>query len=79
MMGPPDDPSSFIRVPLREVYDSLRRIEDKVTHVDSAVRDNTRDYADLVKRVRALELRFYGILAGLVTALGVILYQGAAK
>jgi len=37
--------------------------------------DAKEDYQSLDKRVRALELRFYGILAGLVTAVGVIVWQ----
>lgn len=31
---------------------------------------------DLEKRVRALELKFYGILAGILAAVGAILWQG---
>lgn len=34
------------------------------------------DVRDAEKRIRSLELKFYGILAGLITAVGVILWKG---
>jgi hypothetical protein len=50
----------FIRITNRDIWNKLDEIERDVRAFTEA---------DLPKRVRALELRFYGILAGLVGAI----------
>lgn len=58
------------------------RTNDKIDALGNEVNLALRQLAllkeenlSLDKRVRALELRFYGILAGLVTAVGVIVWN----
>ena len=73
----------FIRITNREVWSRLGEVEALNRH---AIADNERnsraiaelraDFAEYVKstdrRIRGLELRFYGILAGLIGVLGAI-------
>ena len=73
----------FVRVTNREVYLRLGEVEAKVDRAISqqAVADREliqlrTDFARYIegtdKRMRGLELRFYGILAGLIGVLGAI-------
>jgi hypothetical protein len=55
--GTPD----FIRITNRDIWNKLNEIEKELRLLAQA---------DLPKRVRALELRFYGILAGFIGAIG---------
>ena len=70
----------FVRITNREVYERLGAVEAKL---DNALRTLDAQNATIIdqgKRIRALELRFYGVLAGLVggfMALGVALSKGA--
>jgi hypothetical protein len=50
----------FIQITNRDIWEKLNEIEEEVRGFSQA---------DLPKRVRALELRFYGILAGLIGAI----------
>lgn len=50
----------FLRITNRDIWNKLNEIEEEVRGFSQA---------DLPKRVRALELRFYGILAGLIGAI----------
>lgn len=61
-----------IRVSTRELYDLALNIKDEVAELRRAVDSALTTNADLARRVRALELRFYGILAGLVGAVVVL-------
>ena len=71
---------------LERIELTVDRTNDKIDNLGNRLDDALRKLADmkevslnLEKRVRALELRFYGILAGLITAVGVILWhQGSA-
>jgi hypothetical protein len=67
---------------LERIELTVDRTNDKVDNLGNDVRralDEIRalsaDHADLAKRVRSLELKFYGILAGLVAAVGVLIYN----
>ena len=67
---------------LERIELTVERTNDKMdargTEVHAALRQLAQlreDALSLDKRVRSLELRFYGILAGLVTAIGVIVWQ----
>jgi hypothetical protein len=67
---------------LERIELTVDRTNDKIDNLGNEVSMALRQLAALKeeqmgldKRVRALELRFYGILAGLVTAVGVILWQ----
>jgi hypothetical protein len=69
-----------IRITNREVYDGMLQVRDSVIRLENRVDSVLQENVILNKRVRALELRFYGILAGLVgslTALGIGLGIGA--
>lgn len=68
-----DNGSDFVRITNREVWSQLRVVESKL---DDALRTIGAQQARLDegdKRIRALELRFYGILAGVVAAIGLLL------
>jgi hypothetical protein len=61
----------FLKITNRDIWNKLNEIEEDVRGISQA---------DLPKRVRALELRFYGILAGLIGAIAgfsVLLTRGA--
>lgn len=81
-----------VRITNREIYDELIKLKDKVAdsqrdtaevkasvhNVDKRLENmESLNLSDHGKRLRALELRFYGILAGLVAALGVLLNVGS--
>jgi hypothetical protein len=59
---------SFVRITNREIYDGLRDLNRSVSQLENRVDSVLRENVELNKRVRALELRFYGILAGLIGA-----------
>ena len=62
-----------IRITNREMYDMLVQLRDATRALEYRVDSVLSENVTLHKRVRALELRFYGVLAGLiasVTALG---------
>lgn len=61
---------------LRDVHSELRAVKEAQTVMASDLRSALNENADLKTRVRALELRFYGILAGLLTAVGILVYNG---
>jgi len=55
---------TFIRVTNQMIWVKLNEIEDRL--------DDLRDYPEVKKNVRKLELKFYGILAGLISAVAVL-------
>ncbi len=72
LLPPEDGGSSFVRITNREVYDRLGGVEAKL---DDALRQlvvSTALGLDQGKRIRALELKFYGVLAGLIGAIAVL-------
>lgn len=67
-----DGKRTFVRITNEAVYTELQ-----ATRADlRALAQQINDYPEVKKRVRALELRFYGILAGLVAALVVLAKVG---
>lgn len=68
-----DDGQTFARVTNREVYDAVMQLRDRVASLENRVDSVLSENVDLRKRTRGLELKFYGILAGLVGAVGVAL------
>ena len=73
----------FVRITNREVYSRIGEVEAKLDRAISqqavSEREMTQlrtDFARYIegtdKRMRGLELRFYGILAGLIGVLGAI-------
>ena len=72
--------NEFVRITNREVYERLGRVESKLDNALRVIDTQNTQLQDQGKRIRALELRFYGVLAGLVggfMALGVALSKGA--
>ena len=65
--------STFARITNREVYDAVVGLKSAVQSLEARVDNVLGENVDLRKRVRGLELKFYGILAGLVGAVGVFL------
>lgn len=58
-----------IRITNREMYDMLTQIRDATRALEFRVDNVLGENVALNKRVRALELRFYGVLAGLIASL----------
>lgn len=70
-----DDPGNgqeFVRITNREVWIRLGTVEAKLDDALSKIAFRDRTIEEYGKRVRALEFRFYGILAGLIGALVVL-------
>lgn len=66
----------FVRITNREVYERLGTVEAKL---DNALRQlDALGKADdeKAKRIRALELRFYGVVAGLIGAIAILARVG---
>ena len=61
---------------LQEVRLELKTANENINRMANDVRQALAENAELKSRVRALELRFYAILAGLLTAIAVLAYQG---
>lgn len=70
---PNGDHDASIRITNREVYDALLQVRDRVHGLENRVDNVLGENVELRKRVRGLELRFYGVLAGLVGAITVLL------
>lgn len=69
---------AFIRITNREVYDRLGGVEAKLDDALSNIRSRDKTIEEYGKRIRALEIRFYGVLAGLIGALVVLVRMGTA-
>ena len=63
----------YVRIGNREIYDILVQVRDRVSKLEDRVDNVLSENVDLRKRVRGLELRFYGIAAGLLSAIVVLL------
>lgn len=60
---------TFVRITNAMVWTELQ-----ATRADlRSLSNQLADYPEMKKRIRALELKFYGTLAGLITALAVII------
>jgi hypothetical protein len=72
MPDSPDD-GTFIRITNREIYLRLEMVANELRTMTSDVRQAVEGSLELGKRVRSLELKFYGVLAGLVAAITIII------
>lgn len=61
---------------LRDVKLELANLSKTQLEMKEDLRRALTETTELKGRVRALELRFYGILAGLMTAAAVLFYNG---
>ena len=77
MMG--DEPGNGIRISNKELYAMLTDVRDRVLGLENRVDKVLGENVELRKRVRSLELRFYGIAAGLVAAIVVLLRIGGVQ
>ncbi len=66
----------FVRIGNRELYDMMVQVRDRVGQLENRVDNVLGENVDLRKRVRSLELKSYGIMAGLLGALLVLLRVG---
>lgn len=64
-----DESSAFIRITNREIWDSLKHVEDTVQSMDQRMNAILNENVEIKTRVRALELKTYTMLAGFSTAL----------
>ena len=70
------EPVDFIRITNREIYEMVVSTRDTVRSMDSRMNAILNENADLRKRVRALELKVYAGLAGVVAAIPVMARMG---
>lgn len=70
---PGDDSPTFIRISNAMVYAELQATRADIRDLAKSV----ADYPETKKRVRSLELKFYGVLAALVSALVVVVASAA--
>lgn len=70
------DGEEFVRITNREVYNRLGTVEAKLDAALSTIDKQNAQLIDYGKRIRALELRFYGVLAGLIGAMAVLARLG---
>lgn len=66
--GEQDEPT-FVKITNQMVYAELQQVHSELRELAKAV----NDYPEVKKRVRSLELKFYGVLAGLLTAVAIII------
>lgn len=66
----------FYRITNREVFERLGTVEAKLDRALSHIDTLDGHISDLSKRTRALELRFYGVLAGLIGAIALLVRFG---
>ncbi len=68
-MTTPNEDNGFISISRKELYDTLRRVEDKVTRLSLKVDDLTAQekLRDHESRIRILESRFVGVTVAAVT------------
>lgn len=65
--------ASFVKITNREIYDGLtgvqRGLEEVKVQMAIIMKENVDIRKEYGNRIRSLELRFYGVLAGLIAAL----------
>lgn len=78
-------PNGGVFVPSDRVYDLVLTLKDDMANLRGDIREIKGDVEAIVKeqhqlaiRTRALELKVYGLLAGFIAALGVLLKIGGA-
>lgn len=63
-------PMAGIRITNREIYDATIDIKDRVGKLENRLNTALNQQEQMQEDVRRLELRFYGLLAGIITAIG---------
>jgi hypothetical protein len=81
---PEDENGAFVRVTNTHIYQELLNLKTEVQSIrhglrnvqtalgDVSIRSLAHDQTKLEKRVRSLELKFYGIISGLVAGLFIV-------
>lgn len=70
------DHQDFVRITNREVFERLGTVEAKLDDALRQLSFQGDHLSEHTKRIRALELRFYGVLAGLIGAVVVLAKSG---
>jgi hypothetical protein len=65
-----EDNGTFVRIGNREIYNKLEAMDDTIKDLAFQVSELTKTRADNTKRIKTLELKFYAILAGLISGWG---------
>jgi len=68
--------NSFVKISNKEIYQGLMDLKDEVHNMKVLLTTVLEENIDLKKRVRLLELKSYGILAGLIGAIVVMFRIG---
>jgi hypothetical protein len=75
-----DDSQSFVRITNREIFDGLTNVQGRLTlleqTVHSVLEDNVAIKKEYGKRLRAIELKNYTLMSGIVTACLLLLKVG---
>ena len=66
----------FVRITNREVYERLGKVEAKLDDALRTIVTQNTTIGEHGKRIRSLELRFYGVLAGLMGAIAILARLG---
>ena len=67
---------SFYRVTNAQIYERLETVKSKMDDSLRIQDEMLRDISEHSKRIRSLELRFYGVLAGLISAVAILAKVG---
>lgn len=59
-----DNGNDFIRITNREIWDKLTSVESRVGSIDGRLNNILTENVDFRSRIRALEIKVYGVLAG---------------
>lgn len=73
---------AFVRITNREIYDAIVNLRDRMASIERNLEsiiggpNQPGELGELRKRVRALELRTYAVISGIVTMLPVLARMG---
>jgi hypothetical protein len=74
------DENEFVRITNREIWVTLNDVKTMVQDLERTTEEAIQERTDIRARLRGLELKFYGVLAGLIGGIGMlaaILIKGA--
>lgn len=54
----------FVRISNREIYDAVRELQKTTGRMDDRMNDILKKNTEYNKRIRSLEIKVYGVLAG---------------
>jgi hypothetical protein len=67
-----EEGQDFVRITNREIWVTLNDVKSMVKDLERTTDEAVEERRDIRARLRALELKFYGVLAGLLGGLGML-------